>query len=69
MIVIGGVLAIVGLVAKNTTTNLGLINNLLGAHGSALVAFSFKRIKYCGDTAGTKALINGALAGVVSRFS
>jgi len=65
LIVLGGMLAIVGLIAKNHTEQLGLINNLLGAYGSAVIAFLFKRIKNCGDTAGTKALINGALAGVV----
>lgn len=65
LIVIGGVLAIVGLIAKNNASNLGLINNLLAAYGSAVVSFVFKRIKNCGDTAGTKTLINGALAGVV----
>lgn len=65
LIVIGGILAIVGLIAKNHTEQLGLINNLLGAYGSAIISFIFKRLKVCGDRAGTKALINGALAGVI----
>jgi len=65
LIVVGGVLALIGLVAKNSPTPVAWVNNLLAAQGAALVAFMFKRCKCCGDTSGTKSLINGALAGVV----
>lgn len=84
LIVVGGILALVGLVAKNSSLtteypadhvdasrarksleSLALINNLLSAQASAIIAFTLKRTKLCGDPSGTKALINGALAGVV----
>jgi len=90
LIVVGGILAVVGLLAKNLTlstehdaasnakmvdyaynknigakSSISLINTLLSAQGSAIVAFTLKRTKICGDPSGTKALINGALAGVV----
>merc|ERR1711962_50392 len=92
LIVVGGVLALVGLIAKNAgVTNtitdntakgltnyinkmpldatmyqsLAFLNTMLSAQASAIIAFTLKRTKICGDPSGTKALINGALAGVV----
>merc|ERR1711962_368737 len=92
LIVVGGVLALVGLIAKNagvtntikdntgksltnyidnltdTTSmyqSLAFLNTMLSAQASAIIAFTLKRTKICGDPSGTKALINGALAGVV----
>merc|ERR1711962_1138822 len=92
LIVVGGVLALVGLIAKNAgvtntiTDNTGkgltkyldktpldatmyqslaFLNTMLSAQASAIIAFTLKRTKICGDPSGTKALINGALAGVV----
>ena len=97
MIVVGGVLSLVGLIAKNSSLtpsdfskddnlknyynvaqttshiamykSLAFINTMLSAQASAIVAFTLKRTKVCGDPSGTKALINGALAGVVSAAS
>jgi len=93
LIVVGGVLSLVGLIAKNSSLtpsdftkddnlknyynvaqgatqiamykSLAFINTMLSAQASAIVAFTLKRTKVCGDPSGTKALINGALAGVV----
>jgi len=90
LIVVGGVLAMVGLTAKNmsvgastapaytglfseyvhkthtTTQSVAFLNTMLSAHASAIIAFTLKRTKICGDPSGTKALINGALAGIVA---
>jgi len=94
LIVVGGILALVGLIAKNATVtnsitvdtktyltkyldkvpgatdiamykSLAFLNTMLSAQASAIIAFTLKRTKVCGDPSGTKALINGALAGVV----
>jgi len=45
--------------------SLAFLNTMLSAQASAIIAFTLKRTKICGDPSGTKALINGALAGVV----
>ena len=50
---------------KNDTSDLALINNILSAQASALTAYASKATGYCGDKSATKALINGALAGLV----
>ena len=49
--------------------SLAFLNTMLSAQASAIIAFTLKRTKVCGDPSGTKALINGALAGVVSLIS
>lgn len=95
LIAVGGVLAFVGLFARNnalqtiyppdedgieghvdkarltelklklSNPNVAFINNLLSAQASAIIAFLLKRSKVCGDPSGTKALINGAIAGLI----
>ena len=65
---VGGTLAVVGMIAKNDGLNgRSLVNNILAAQGSALVAYLLKRTRICGDPSSTKALINGAIAGLVSK--
>ena len=71
---VGGALAYVGLISFNTlasTSNgykLAFVNNILASQAGALVAFMLKRvIGIFGTRSGAKALISGALAGLVSH--
>jgi len=67
LILVGGTLAYIGLLGKNGYTNgVSLTNNLLASQASALITYILKRTGACGDKSGTKALINGALVGLVS---
>ena len=63
---VGGTLAMLGLMLKNSQTPQAFVNNILAAHASALVAYAFRRMKVPGNLSGTKAFLNGALAGLVS---
>lgn len=67
LILAGGSLALVGLIVKNggMTNGIALTNNILAAQAGALTAYLLKRTGYCGDPSSTKALLNGAIAGVV----
>lgn len=60
-------MALVGLIVKNggMTNGIALTNNILAAQAGALTAYLLKRTGYCGDPSSTKALLNGAIAGVV----
>ena len=65
---IGATLAMIGLIVHNgSSSSLALVNNILAANGSALIAYLLKRTRAFGESSSTKALLNGALAGVVSE--
>ncbi|XP_047134634.1 putative ammonium transporter 1 isoform X2 [Hydra vulgaris] len=66
LMLVGGTLAFGGLMSKNFGTSQGFVNNILAAHASALVAYGFKRLELRGNISGTKAFLNGAIAGLVS---
>ena len=63
---VGGALAYVGLISLSTHES-AFVNNILASQAGALVAFMLKRvIGIFGTRSGAKALISGALAGLVS---
>ena len=70
---VGGALAYVGLISFSSLASppngykLAFVNNILASQAGALVAFLLKRvIGIFGTRSGVKALISGALAGLVS---
>ena len=70
---VGGALAYTGLISLSTLPSssngckLAFVNNILASQAGALVAFMLKRvIGIFGTRSGAKALISGALAGLVS---
>ena len=72
----GYFLALAGMILYNSITSLSsnvagasrsIANNMLACQASALVAFVLKRTGKLGDPSPTKALINGSLAGLVSK--
>lgn len=69
LMLVGGFIAFVSLLNINTNNSLSiwaLANNILAAQASAGIAFAVKRMGFFGTRSGTKALLNGALAGLVS---
>ena len=67
---VGGALAYIGLINLSTLMkdpNNAFVNNILASQAGALVAFMLKRVTgIFGTRSGVKALISGALAGLVS---
>ena len=70
---VGGALAYVGLISFSSLASssngykLAFVNNILASQAGAFVAFLLKRvIGIFGTRSGVKALISGALAGLVS---